>query len=375
MGSRTRARSRSGSSPVAIVALLLALLALVAAGCGDDDSEGGSGTSSSQSGSSGSGDSGKKFKLGVSNTLVGNGWREEMICAVKAEALASGKVSEVVVSNQNGGAPEQIAAMRNLISSGVNAIIVNPADPNALNPVIKEAKRRNIAVVSVDSAVTAPEAYVVTNDQKAYGKLGGEWLAKAMGGKGNVVEMRGIKGVPADTDRHEGFTEALKQYPGIKVVKETFTNWSFAPGGKQALDILNSGTQVDGIWTSGIDYTVVNAFKTAKKDYVPVVVADNNKFLEQMQQLEGEGFKGAAVTNPAAIGGVGARIAIDALEGKNPAKKTTLTPQVWDMATSKDKIDQFYDKSLPPTYSSQMIVEPYTRYSQEQLKQCQGPSA
>src|SRR4051794_14546153 len=120
MGSRTRTRSRSGGSPVAIASLLLAVLALVAAGCGSDDNSSDSSKSSSQPSSSGS--AGKKFKLGVSNTLVGNGWREEMICAVKAEALASGKVSDVVVSNQNGGATEQIAAMRNLISSGVNAI-------------------------------------------------------------------------------------------------------------------------------------------------------------------------------------------------------------------------------------------------------------
>ena len=75
--------------------------------------------------------------------------------------------------------------------------------------------------------------------------------------------MRGIAGVPADTDRHTGFMQALKKYPGIKVVKQTFTGWQFATGGKQMLDILNSGVQVDGVWTSGIDYTVVNAFKTA----------------------------------------------------------------------------------------------------------------
>ena len=109
----------------------------------------------------------------------------------------------------------------------------------------------------------------MTNDQVAYGRLGAEWLFKKLGGKGNVVEMRGIAGVPADTDRHTGFQQALKKYPGIKVVKRTFTGWSFAPGGKQMLDILNSGVQVDGVWTSGIDYTVVNAFKTAGKPYVP----------------------------------------------------------------------------------------------------------
>ena len=39
------------------------------------------------------------FTLGVSNTLVGNAWREQMICAIKAEALARGNVDRVVLQN------------------------------------------------------------------------------------------------------------------------------------------------------------------------------------------------------------------------------------------------------------------------------------
>src|SRR5437762_11822595 len=76
-----------------------------------------------------------KFVLGVSNTLVGNGWREEMICSVKAQAAASGKVSAVKVANRNGGPAEQNADLRNLISAGANAIVVNPSSPSALNAV------------------------------------------------------------------------------------------------------------------------------------------------------------------------------------------------------------------------------------------------
>ena len=71
--------------------------------------------------------------LGVSNTLVGNGWREEMICAVKAQATASGMVSKVIVANRNGGPAEQNADIRNLISAGANAIIINPSSGTALN--------------------------------------------------------------------------------------------------------------------------------------------------------------------------------------------------------------------------------------------------
>jgi ribose transport system substrate-binding protein len=223
--------------------------------------------------------------------------------------------------------------------------------------------------VAVDQAVDAPEAYVVTNDQVAYGKLGAQYLVDALGGKGNIVEMRGISGVPADDDRHQGFSDVMKANPGMKVVKETFTDWSFGPAGKQANDILNSNLKVDGIWTSGIDYVVVDALKKAGQDKVPVIGADNNKFLQQLQ----DGAPGAAVTNPAAIGGVGTAIALDALNGKNPPKKTTLTPEVWDMKSSADKIKEFYDPKLPPTYSNQMIVKPYTTYTKDQLTGCQGP--
>src|ERR687885_2091849 len=322
---------------------------------------------------SAAGKSGKtqaKYVLGVSNTLVGNGWREEMICSVKAQASASGKVSSVKIANRNGGPAEQNADLRNLISAGVNAIVVNPSSPSALNGVIAQAASRGVKVVSVDQRVTASQAYNATNDQVAYGRLGAMWLFKQLGGKGNVVEMRGIAGVPADTDRHTGFRQALKRYPGIHVVKQTFTGWSFAPGGKQMLDILNSGVRVDGVWTSGIDYTVVNAFRTAHKKLVPIVGADNNQFLKQLMTTKG--FRGAAVTNPATIGGVGAAIAIKLLKGQSVRKWVKLTPQVWDNGTAfgKRQIRANYSPSRPPTYSARLQVKPWTTYTKQQLFAC-----
>jgi ribose transport system substrate-binding protein len=314
-----------------------------------------------------------KYVIGVSNTLVGNGWREEMICAVKAQAAASGVVSKVIVADRNGGPAEQAADMRNLISAGANAIIINPSSSTALNSVIQQAAARGVKVVSVDQRVTAPQAHNVTNDQVAYGRLGAEWLFKQLGGKGNVVEMRGIAGVPADTDRHTGFMQALKKYPNIKVVKQTFTGWQFAPGGKQILDILNSGVKVDGVWTSGIDYTVVNAFKTAGKPVVPVVGADNNEFLKQL--LNYKGFRGVAVTNPATIGGAGTAVAIDLLKGKSVQNWVKLTPQVWDNGTSagKKEIKANYSPSRPPTFSARLQIKPWTTYSTQQLFSCKGP--
>ena len=318
----------------------------------------------------------KKYVVGVSNTLIGNGWREEMICSVKAQAEASGMVSKVIVANRNAGPAEQISDLRNLISAGVNAIIVDPSDREALNPVIKQAAAKGIVVVAVDQAVSAPEAYVLSNDQVAYGRLGADWLFKKLGGKGSVVEMRGIDGVPGDSDRHQGFTEALKNYPDIKVVAQTFTGWALNKAAQQAKDLLGSGKQIDGIWTSGIDAVVVDAIKTAGKPFVPVIGADNNGFVGQLIEFKDKGLAGAAVTNPPTVGGAGLTLALDVLEKKGDHPKVvTITPEVWDNTTEAglETLKSNHDPKLDPYYSMAYQVKPYTTYTKEQLVACKGP--
>jgi ribose transport system substrate-binding protein len=316
-----------------------------------------------------------KYVVGVSNTLIGNGWREEMVCSVKAEALASGKVSKVILANRNGGPSEQIADLRNLISAGVNIIIVNPSDRKALDPVIKQATDRKIVVVAVDQAVSAPTAYVVTNDQTAYGEEGAEALFKKLGGKGNVVELRGIDGVPADADRHEGFTQALKKYPDIKVVASVFTGWSGDKAAQQMKDLIGSGKQIDGVWTSGTDKQVVDAYKTANLKYVPVVGADNNGFMGEEIDLKDAGVVGINVTNPPAVGGAGLAVALDILEGKEQPHVIHLTPEVYDSTTPEGMawLKSLYDPKADPNNAVYSPVKPYTHYTVEQEKACKGP--
>src|SRR3984893_14739727 len=201
-----------------------------------------------------------KYVVGVSNTLTGNGFREEMICSIKAQAKACGIVSKVIVANRTTDPSGQISDVRNLISAGVNVIVMNPSDRSALDAVIKQATDKGIVVVTVDQGVTSTTAYQLYNNQVKYATLGADWLFKQLGGKGNVVEMRGITGASAAADRHQGFLATKANYPGINVVKETFTNWSLDPAAQQIKDILGSGLKVDGIWTSGIDSNVVHHY-------------------------------------------------------------------------------------------------------------------
>ena len=343
-----------------VAALLVAAFALVACG-----------------GSSGNNGGTTKYVVGVSNTLQGNGWREEMICSIKAQAKVSGVVSKVIIANRNTDAAGQIADIRNLISAGANVIVINPSDRDALNSVIKQATDKGIVVVAVDQAVSEPSAYVVSNDQVAYGKLGADWLAKQLSSKGSIIEMRGINGVPADTDRHQGLMSALAAYPNIHIVKETFTNWSLDPAAQQMKDIFSSGIKFDGIWTSGIDSTVVDQFQSAGKPFVPIVGADNNKFVQELATLKGNGLVGAAVTNPPPIGGAGLAVGLAVLQKTHSYDHVIhLTPQVWDNTTSDGvaKLQSTYDSSLDPYYSVAYDVKPYTTYSKQDLIACAGPS-
>lgn len=356
--------------------ILLALLLSLALGVGacaapPAPTAGGDTAASSDSSSEAPAEEEGGYVIGVSNTLVGNGWREQMICAIKAEASASGLVDRVIVVNRNGGPTEQIADLEGLISQGVDAIILNPTDREGLNAVIESAIEQGIVVVAVDQAVTAEGAYVVTNDQTAYAQKGAEWLFEQMGGSGKVVEMRGIDGVPADTDRHNGFLAALENYPDIEVVAETFTGWDPSTGAQQALDLIST-TEIDGIWTSGIDYTVVEQFEAADVDYVPIVGADNNGFIRQLLELEDAGLVGAAVTNPPAIGAVGMAIALQALTGENPSEDTILTPEVF--ATGNPGLEQIYAPDEQPGWSTYVDIEPYTSYNgSADVSACKGP--
>jgi ribose transport system substrate-binding protein len=313
-----------------------------------------------------------QYTLGVSNTLVGNGWREGMICSIKAQALTSGRVSSLRIAHRQTDTAGQIADIRTMISAGVDAIIINPSNANALKAVAQQARSRGIQVVFIDQYVNAPGVYNATNDQVAYGRIGAEWLFKKLRGRGNVVEMRGIAGVPADTDRHKGFLQAKRKYPNIKVVKSVFTGWQFAPGGKQMLDILNSGTRVDGVWTSGIDYTVVNAFKTARKKYVPIVGADNFGFIRQVKSRY-PSLQGAAVTNPSSIGGVGVSVALKALNKQTVPRWVKLNPDVWTWPADRAKINKFAQPGAAADASAQLQISPWTTYSLAQYRACKGP--
>jgi len=314
------------------------------------------------------------YTIGVSNTVAGNGWREEMICSIKAQALASGEVSSLNIAHRNTDAAGQLEDIRNLISAKVNAIVVNPSDPAGIQAALAEATAAGIVVVVVDQNVTEPTAYILQNNQEQYAYLGAKWLFEQMGGKGTVVYMRGAAGASADTDRDRGFKKALAEFPDVKVGQETFTGWQQDQGKQQILDYIATGIPFEGIWTSGIDNVIVDALVESGAPLVPVVGADNAGFVGQLNSVEG--LKGAAVTNPGSVGGAGVTLALQILNGQKPASQSVLVdPSLWENVTDagKAQLKEAADPSLSPEWPVSISIPGWTTYTKEQIVACKGP--
>ena len=316
------------------------------------------------------------YTIGVSNTVQGNGWREEMICAMNAQALVSGKVEQLIVAHRNTDAAGQLEDLNNLIAAGVDAIVLNPSNPDALNSALEAAMAAGIVVVAVDQGVSAEGAYILSNNQEEYAYLGARWLFEHLGGSGSVVYMRGYAGTSADNDRHDGFTRALSEFPDIEVVHEVFTGWQQDQGKQQMFDFLATGIPFDGVWTSGIDNVIVDAFVESGAPLVPIVGADNAGFVQYLTEVEG--LEGAAVTNPGSVGGAGITLALQVLEGNAPENSTVLVdPVLWENITEEGRatIMAAQNPDLDPEWPVSVSVPGWTTYTMEQIIACEGPGS
>lgn len=320
------------------------------------------------------------YVIGVSNTVQGNGWREEMICSIKAQAASSGEVASLNIAHRNTDPAGQLEDVRNLIAAGVDAIIINPSDPDALTPAIQEAAAAGIAVIAVDATVNEPSAYIVTNNQEEYARLGAEWLFETLGGSGDVFYMRGLAGHSADDARDVGFQAALADYPDINIVNEVHTGWSQDQGSQQMLDMIASGINVDGVWTSGIDNVIVDAYVDSDEPLVPIVGADNAGFVTYLATVDD--FVGAGVTNPGTVGGAGVTLALQILNGELPmtpesadTQMVTVDPVL--MANDNEEgialIAAAQNPDLDPEWPVGLQIPGWTTYTDEELIACAGP--
>jgi ribose transport system substrate-binding protein len=265
------------------------------------------------------------YKIGLSNGWVGSEWRTQMIEEAQAAAAAwkeKGVNVEVVVQSANVDVPGQIAHVRNFISEGVNAIIINPNSPTAFDPVFAQAKEAGILVISTDAEVSSPDATYVGIDQKAWGAAGAKWLAETLGGKGNVVAINGVAGHPANEMRVAGYKEVFGQYPDIKIVNEVNANWDQAQGQQAMQNLLATYPDINGVWVQ--DGMAAGAWKSiidAKKESSIAATGEIRKdFIDIWTK---DKLNSGASVNPPGVMASALNVAVLMLQGKELKEPAT----------------------------------------------------
>ena len=157
--------------------------------------------------------------------------------------------TELVIESADTDVAGQIQQLQNLMAKDVDAILVNPGDVNGLNATLLEALNKGIIVISVDQELNVPGVYNVGIDQKAWAKTSAKWLAEKLGGKGEIVEIEGFPGHPANVARMNGVDEVLAKYPDIKVLAKDTGKWDEATGQQVMSNFLAAYPNMTGYWT------------------------------------------------------------------------------------------------------------------------------
>ena len=139
---------------------------------------------------------GEKYRIALSNSYMGNDWRQQMERIVEYVAKQEPYASrcELTIVNCDNTPEAQAASIDALVQEGYDAILVDPSSETALNQAMKRATDAGILVVIFDQPASEESAYEITIDAvKAY-RVMAKWLAEAVGGTGNAVVDQGLPG-------------------------------------------------------------------------------------------------------------------------------------------------------------------------------------
>jgi len=170
--------------------------------------------------------------IGFSQIGSESGWRAAETTLTKQQAEERGinlKFADAQQKQEN-----QIKAVRSFIAQGVDAILLAPVVATGWDSVLEEAKDAEIPVILLDRTVdSSDDLYMtaVTSDLVHEGRVAGQWLVDAVGGKDcNVVELQGTTGSSPAIDRKNGFEQAIADHGNLKIIRSQTGDFTRAKG-------------------------------------------------------------------------------------------------------------------------------------------------
>ena len=215
----------------------------------------------------------KDYIIGVSQ-CSDDAWRHSMNDEMQREASFSGNI-DLRIKTAYDNNQRQIRDIEEFIADGVDLLIVAPNEAAPLTPVIEKAMDEGIPVVLIDRKITSNKyTAFVGADNFQIGKEVGVYASQLLNGKGNIVEIRGLKGSTPDLDRHNGFVNSLSNFPEIKIVYESDGAWLRSEANKRMSEALNKVQSIDLVFAHNDEMAigVYEAFNVVNNIKKPIIL-------------------------------------------------------------------------------------------------------
>lgn len=303
--------------------------------------------------------------IALANAYYGNTWRHQMVDAFEAaakKAKEEGKIADYIIMNGDGSVAQQNSQIAELILKGVDAIAVDAASETAVNGVIEKACAAGIKVVSFDSIASAPCNYQLNFDFKGYKQEQAEWVFKKLGGKGNIIQVRGVKGSAPDNDMFNSQSEVLKKYPDIKVVATVYGQATASVAQSAIANVLPSLPQVDAVIGQGgsDDFGIAQAFEQfggAYKDKPPVIEGGGSTDFIKWWAAKGDGYTTISMNTTPGIGGAAFYLALAMVKGAEPPKLMIMPVATVTQDNLKDFADLPSGQIVSPVYTEEWVAQ------------------
>jgi ribose transport system substrate-binding protein len=267
-----------------------------------------------------------KRRIGVSQCNLGEPWRVQMNADLEQAAKAHPEL-ELVFKDAQNDSLRQRAQVEELAAQGIALLIISPKEAAPLTKPVADVYDKGIPVIVLDRAVEG-EKYTsfIGADNRRIGREAGKHARELLGGKGAIVELKGLMTSTPAQDRHQGFREGLEleKNPGLEIVFEADMAWLEPKARSEMESALAAHPKIDLVYAHN-DPGAHGAYLAAKAQGREAAM----KFIG-IDALPHEGVRYVkdgilAATFAYPTGGAEAiALSAEILNGKKPPKKVTL---------------------------------------------------
>lgn len=268
---------------------MVAGLVLAASGCSVSTSPGGS--------SAASGKKGHQIVIGFSEVTQQSPFYVQLKNGAQQGATQAG--AKLMFADANGDVTKQNNDIQDLITRGVDVLLINPVDPKGVAPGLAAAKAAHIPVITVDRPVPSGAVSHVGRDNVKMGQLSGERVAKALGpAGGKIIEIQGDAGGAVARDRSKGFDQAVAANPKIKIVKGPYCDYIRSKAVTAMQDLLQANPDVKAVYAHNDDMALGALQVLRENRRIDVKVAGVDGLMEAVKAIAGGQYVATALNDP-----------------------------------------------------------------------------